>query len=522
MSKSKRKTVVRGKVKPSLRTTMAKRKAKMKRNPRSPRGVWFFEYDGQKYYLGNPDMADFHAQYRGNRPQNTEGDGLWALTFGQIGATPVLIWASSLESAIEEGLIWKFELDPDFFTSFAEVWKEMKEEIEREGKGPATDELIQTWIDDSEWRMSEQGYYDTHDLNYWGIPNGGTSKELYEQAFIESIAEDDERMEDFIEEQAERNPKRRKRKATKRKSTRRKNPEMGFFEEFELSEEVSGRDMRRIARKTTEDLMTPGDSHYMSAPFIQKFKQSTLHVERSNENVARMMDETGTSARDLIRLFSSVNWDDVAAAWEAVDFIDSPGDAKKRDDAIYEALDAADLAEEWREHYGFPPPVRIVNPKKRKTVARGKVKPSLGRTMARRKAKMEKNPSLGAEIKGIRRRRAKREAKEMVTEAKVAKEVRSKKVRRTLANLNPSSPPVDTEHSLGMADERWNQFEEAYDRFSVSGDCEDLVDAYTAARMAELHYRYAKVRHGDGGRGYGPAANEAVGLLRQIKEVCKK
>lgn len=133
-----------------------------------------------------------------------------------------------------------------------------------------------------------------------------------------------------------------------------------------------------------------------------------------------------------------------------------------------------------------------------------------------------KNPSLGAEIKGIRRRRAKREAKEAVTEAKVATEIRSKRVRRTLASLNPSSPPIDHESAEEQGDARWNEFEEFYDRFSVSGDCKDLVDAYTAARMSELHYRHAKIRHNDEGRGYGPAAAEAVGLLRQIKEVCKK
>jgi len=99
--------------------------------------------------------------------------------------------------------------------------------------------------------------------------------------------------------------------------------------------------------------------------------------------------------------------------------------------------------------------------------------------------------------------------------SKVAREVKGKRTARALRALaNPSKEEHHTEGDL-----QWNTFTESYDRWSVSDDPKDLLDAFEASTRAEIHYRHAGVEHGADGRGSGPAGAEAEGIRREFLEL---
>jgi hypothetical protein len=102
-----------------------------------------------------------------------------------------------------------------------------------------------------------------------------------------------------------------------------------------------------------------------------------------------------------------------------------------------------------------------------------------------------------------------------VRRSNVAREVKSKRTARALRALaNPSKEEYHTEGDL-----QWNTFTESYDRWSVSDDPKDLLDAFEASTRAEIHYRNAGVEHGADGRGSGPAGAEAEGIRREFLEL---
>lgn len=129
----------------------------------------------------------------------------------------------------------------------------------------------------------------------------------------------------------------------------------------------------------------------------------------------------------------------------------------------------------------------------------------------------EENPhvlSARGQVDVARSGRARAGAMALRRQTKVAKELKAKRTRRALAALNPSE-----EGHQGLGDEQWNRFQESYDRWSIGKDPGDLLDAFEAATLAEMHYQYAGVDHAEDGSGAGPAGAEAEGVRREILEL---
>lgn len=70
------------------------------------------EPGGESLVFLNPEAYDYHTHY----PRR--GDGLYALWFGAVGTTRLLLWASGYEEALEECAEWLKKHAPGHFTEF--------------------------------------------------------------------------------------------------------------------------------------------------------------------------------------------------------------------------------------------------------------------------------------------------------------------------------------------------------------------------------------------------------------------
>jgi hypothetical protein len=142
--------------------------------------------DGRVFYYLNPeswqDFARIDHKKKVAHYQPHRTGGLIAFWFGQTGTTRLLLWANSLEDALEECGAWLKEHTPGHITEFSkEDFENAKKEVaEEEGieEGDVEDEAVQQHLE-TDMTYTESGYIPSEEWGDVYIPEGHQAPEKF-------------------------------------------------------------------------------------------------------------------------------------------------------------------------------------------------------------------------------------------------------------------------------------------------------------------------------------------------------
>lgn len=118
----------------------------------------------EQYYFVNP--LEYYPKKR--KYYNSPGNELYALSFGAYGWTRLLVYASSLEDALEEAAGWLADFAPGHLSDLSEEYKDALKEATEELGEDADEEELQAKaqeIAETDMTYTESGWLTSHEWN---------------------------------------------------------------------------------------------------------------------------------------------------------------------------------------------------------------------------------------------------------------------------------------------------------------------------------------------------------------------